>query len=189
MDTVTKNYIPNENNSRNMNRMQSIYNECLVNHPMIIYNQGKVIAQAGYWNGEISVSYQEGNSKSMKLFYYTTQNSPIVTLTMDKEELWVFAGSLIGVLFIFKVNDYLWKLENTFYDHTDEITFISVSNSLNVFATSSLDGFVNLYTFPSNRLFRSVKIKDDVTADYVISFLIISGFLILLSTSSIYCIF
>jgi hypothetical protein len=166
MDTITKNYITQENTSRNMNKMLDVYNECYVNHPIIIYNQGKVIAQAAYWNGEISVSYQEGNS--MKLFYYTTQNSPILTLTIDKDEQWVYAGSKIGVLFIFKVNDYLWKLDSTLYDHTQEITFISVSNSLNIFATSSLDGYVNLYTFPANRLFRSIKIKDNFTADYVI---------------------
>lgn len=56
------------------------------------------------------------------------------------------------------------------FDHSSEITYISISNVLNVYATSSLDGFVNLYTFPSNRMFRSIQIQDNFTADYVTIF-------------------
>ena len=78
-------------------------------------------------------------------------------------------GSSIGVLYVFEVNESIWKLANTLYDHNKEITYIFISNSLNVIATSSLDGYVNLYTYPNNRLFRSIYLSGDIdlTADYV----------------------
>jgi hypothetical protein len=166
MDIVSKSYITSDNIYKITNRMPEFYSECLNNHPMVIYNNGKIIAQGGYFDGNIAVSYQEGNN--MKLYYYNTQkDSPITCLVMDKEEQYAFAGSKSGVLYIFKVNDYVWKLETYLFDHYSEITFISVSNSMNIYATSSLDGYVNLYTFPSNRLFRSIKLPDNLTADYV----------------------
>lgn len=166
MDIVSKSYITSDNVYKITNRMPEFYSECLNNHPMVIYNCGKIIAQGGYFDGNIAVCYQEGNS--MKLYYYNTQkDSPITSLVMDKEEQYAFAGSKSGVLYIFKVNDYVWKLETYLYDHYSEITFISVSNSMNVYATSSSDGYINLYTFPSNRLFRSIKLPDNLTADYV----------------------
>ena len=81
-----------------------------------------------------------------------------------------YIGSSIGILYIFEVNESSWKLLNSLYDHTKSITYIFVSNSLNLIATSSLDGYVNLYTYPNNRLIRSIYLSGDVdiTADYVI---------------------
>ncbi len=34
-------------------------------------------------------------------------------------------------------------------------------------ATSSSDGYVNLYTLPNSRLFRSIKTEDRASIDYV----------------------
>ncbi len=127
-----------------------------------------MIVQGAYWDGRISVSYMDGNSN--KLYYYFTSESPITVLTVDKDERYLFAASKIGALYIFKISDYNLTLETVLYDHSQEITFISVSNVLNVLATSGLDGFVNLYTFPNNKLFRSIKLKDNIPADYVYKF-------------------
>ncbi len=52
-------------------------------------------------------------------------------------------------------------------DHHSEITSMFVSYNLNVFASASIDGHVNLYTFPSNILFRSIKLQENLPANYV----------------------
>jgi WD40 repeat protein len=52
-------------------------------------------------------------------------------------------------------------------DHTEEITSVYVSNILNIFATSSLDGYINLYTFPESKLFRSIKLNNYTPIDEV----------------------
>jgi len=87
---------------------------------------------------------------------------------MDKEEKYLYAGSKIGAMYVYKINDFTLHLESVLFDHSQEITYISVSNVLNVVATSGTDGFVNLYTYPNNRMFRSIKLKDNLPADYVI---------------------
>jgi hypothetical protein len=149
------------------NKISDYYHNPEVNSPVLIYNNGRIIAQAGYWDGSICLCFYEGNHN--KVFYHFTDYSPIVVLVMDKTERYAYAGNKLGVLYVFEVNEFSWNLSSTIYDHNKEITFISVSNSLNVVATSSLDGYVNLYTFPGNRLFRSVYLIGDIdiTADYV----------------------
>jgi WD40 repeat protein len=99
-------------------------------------------------------------------------------------------GNKLGILYIFEVNEFNWNLITKLYDHNKEITYISVSNALNVFATSSLDGFVNLYTFPNNRLFRSIYLIGDIdiTADYV-NTTIILGIPIKYSIGLLCCLF
>ena len=48
------------------------------------------------------------------------------------------------------------KLHKIIYDHSNEITYISCSDTLNVIATASIDGLANLYTYPQIKLFRSI---------------------------------
>ena len=48
------------------------------------------------------------------------------------------------------------KLYDELYDHNDEITFISYNKRLNMFCTTSKDGFLNLYIYP-NKLMTSIK--------------------------------
>ena len=48
------------------------------------------------------------------------------------------------------------KLYDKLYDHNDEITFVSYNKRLNMFCTTSKDGFLNLYIYP-NKLMTSIK--------------------------------
>jgi WD40 repeat protein len=120
------------------------------------------------------VFYTEGNIS--KQFSVVTDHFPKLSLALDKEEKFAYAGSKIGTLYIFKVNETSWTHSTTLYDHTQEITSICVSNMLNIFASGSLDGYINLYTMPSNRLFRSIQLKENITADYVSYFINFSYF-------------
>ena len=103
--------------------------------------------------------------------YYIDSQNPIVQLKVDKEEKYGFAGSKLGIVYIFQINDIVWSLYKSLCDHTDEITSIFVSNTLNIFATSSIDGFVNLYTFPKSKLFRTIKLSNTFPIDEVIDFI------------------
>lgn len=113
----------------------------------------------------------------MKKFYYKTSMFPICSLIIDKSEKYAFAGkiqklivilgSTLGSLYIFTINEHIWTQIAVIFDHSNEITYISHSNILNALATSSLDGYVHLYLFPKNRMFRSIKLPENSTADYV----------------------
>jgi WD40 repeat protein len=88
--------------------------------------------------------------------YFTDIYYPVVSLVIDKEEKFVFCGSSNGSLFVYRINDSQWSLQKVLFDSFKEICWITVSNNLNVFASGTIDGFVNLYTFPEAKLFRSI---------------------------------
>ena len=48
------------------------------------------------------------------------------------------------------------KIYNELYDHNDEITCINHNKRLNMFCTTSKDGFLNVYIYPS-KLMTSIK--------------------------------
>ena len=93
-------------------------------------------------------------------------NYPIVVLKIDKEEKYVFAGSTNGSIFIYKINEIHWNLHKILYDHSKQITSIAISNTLNAFASSSTDGFVNIYTLPDAKILRSIS-KNNVPIEKV----------------------
>ncbi len=77
-----------------------------------------------------------------------------------------FIGCTLGGLYIFQVNEIQWKLCKAIYDHNDEITSLYFSHTLNILASSSKDGYINLYTYPNFKLFRVLTIADN---DYPLS--------------------
>ena len=64
-------------------------------------------------------------------------------------------GSL-RMLSISEVNKEKLELYLKLNDHSQDLISIAICNNLNVFATSSLDGYVNPYTFPEAKIFRSL---------------------------------
>lgn len=88
--------------------------------------------------------------------HFTDKNYPIIVLKMDDQERFMFSGSKTGSVFIYKVNEIQWTLHLIIHDHSQEIRSIAISNTLNVLVTSSLDGYVNLYTLPEAKMFRSL---------------------------------
>lgn len=82
-----------------------------------------------------------------------------------------YLGSTIGIVSIFKIyekeKESKWIKHLDLFDHTKEITSIFISNQLNALATASLDGYVNLYTFPNFHLIRAIKLSNGIPADYV----------------------
>ena len=48
------------------------------------------------------------------------------------------------------------------YDHNKQVKYIDFNGRLNLFATYALDGFINLYIFPSCKLINSIKITNIV---------------------------
>jgi WD40 repeat protein len=89
-----------------------------------------------------------------------------VVLKIDKEEKYIFAGSTNGSLFIYKINEIYWNLHKILYDHSNQITSIAISNTLNAFASSSMDGYVNIYTLPDAKILRSIS-KNNIPIENV----------------------
>ena len=80
-------------------------------------------------------------------------------------EIELLCGNTKGNLFIIKLPDITIKkkaeIKKIFCNNNDEITSVYYSSELSIFASASKDGYLNLYTFPKYKLFRSIYINPE----------------------------
>jgi WD40 repeat protein len=89
-----------------------------------------------------------------------TDNSPILSISVDQNEEFLFLGNSIGNIGVFKydknINDF--KLYKIITDHMSAISHIDCNSELNLWASGSIDGYINIYTLPLSKLVRSIKL-------------------------------
>ena len=93
---------------------------------------------------------------------YKLDNSEITAISINKYFLF---GTQLGSIMIYKPGKY--SIEKTMYYHTQKIISIEQNNILNLFISSSLDGYINIYTIPNSILVNSIYLPYFV-ADYVL---------------------
>ena len=129
--------------------------------PVIIYNNNKLMLKGGFWDGRIEINTIPSDSKeeSESSMIFTRYGHPIVCMKMAKDEKLLICGTKDGCLIIYDVNAKDLKIKDIIYSHSNEITSISINDSLNMFATTSVDGYINLHILPSLQLFRVIHIS------------------------------
>ena len=145
------------------NNIQSYHN-----HTYVIYNKGKNIVIGGFWDGSI-VLYLRA-LKPSKLVYPLARRKekpPITFIYITSDETKAFCGLMNGILYKFEIassdandNKDKWNLIYQTHAHSKEITCINHSTTLQVVATTSYDGYVNIYKETDLKLMRSVYIHD-----------------------------
>ena len=65
------------------------------------------------------------------------------------------------------MNIHLWSKIKVLIDHFSPITDNNINEKLNLFSTSSIDGYTNIYTLPRSKLFMSIKLKQADPIDNV----------------------
>ena len=108
--------------------------------------------------------------------------SPITVIICDKNEEFGFCGTLKGSILIYTINkiqiqtevkkdlmkflmkkketnyNVEWKFKTCLNNHSKAVYAITINNNLNILGSSAKDGYINLYTIPTFKLFRSVKL-------------------------------
>ena len=161
------NYLRNQNNK--------ILNK---SYPVIIYDKGSYIATGGYYDGKIIVSQlnnKNSKSKSKSLILNTFEvinpmdNSQVNNLIINKSENFILSGSIQGTIVIYNNKKNLWKKKSQINDHLNmPITSLFFNDNLNIWGSAACDGYVNLYTFPTNRKICSIKVESEgLFADFL----------------------
>ena len=139
--------------------------------PTLIYDKGNYIAQGGFWNGNILINKLEdsGNKKdkSQKNINIISTNKiyPITHMIIDVSETFVICSNKIGVVYVFLINQLNkgdWILHKIIQDNQREITSIALNENLNIFITCDKDGYNNLYTLPTCKLFNSYRLNENI---------------------------
>ena len=94
-------------------------------------------------------------------------NSIITCIEIDKDEEFIYAGTQMGSIIIYKfINSKIqfFALKN---NHTDRINYINSNVRLNMFIDCSSDGYINLYIMPKVQLIRSIYYSYEIFIDFV----------------------
>jgi WD40 repeat protein len=162
-----------ENNS---SKYAPSYPICLNNTPFIIYNKERNIIKGGFWDSHIEIStlinYEKKEKEKDKdkeeqisKTIFTPYYGPIVLMKMTKDEKLLFCGTNFGNIIIFDVKGTDLKINKVLFTHNNTITSISINENLNMFASSSIDGYINIYILPSFSIVRSIAISKKVKCD------------------------
>ena len=168
LHTEESNIYQYENNS-------SKYAPChpisLNNIPIVIYHNEKYIIKGGFWDSRLEINSLQVETDKKEKDEQISKNifipncGPIIILKMTSNEKLLFCGTKYGNIIIFNVNGPILEKSKILYNHSGSITSISLNENLNMFASSSIDGYIHLYTLPSFTMVRSIQISQKVKYD------------------------
>jgi hypothetical protein len=124
-----------------------------------MYEEGKSMIIGGYYDGKILIINTEPKIVQTEMIPFN-EEEPICAIAISKDEDYMFLGNMKGNIKVYK-NDFEakeWKPLYQLNDQMKEITYIDCNNKLNLWASSTIDGYINLYSFPQCKLFRSIKV-------------------------------
>ena len=146
-----------ENNS---NKYASSYFISSIQTPVIIYGNNKYMIKGEFWDGRIEINSLANGPKEEPFSTCIFQNvSPITVMAMSKNEHFLLCGTKLGVILAFQVYDKNLELKQKIFSHSEEITSISINDTLNMFATASKDGYIMIHIMPSLEVVRAIKVK------------------------------
>ena len=124
----------------------------------IIFDEGNSVILGGYYDGKVIILTKNKKYKEIIPF---NEDVPICALALNEEENYLFIGNMKGNIIVYNnINLELngWKPIYKINDQMTEISDIYCSSELNLWSSASLDGYINIYSFPLSKLFRSIKV-------------------------------
>ena len=146
-----------------MNRISDFYStNSYSNKAIVLCNGGKAVIVGGFYDGKFKTAKYVPLSNNAKInnFFPFTEDSPILAVEVDKEEEYLFVGNDKGNVAAYKIDIENDTYEQTYqlYDQMSAICNINCNDQLNLWISSSIDGYINLYTLPLCKLIRCIKI-------------------------------
>ena len=144
----------------NSSKLANSYKMNGADFPLIIYDNWKFLLKGGFWDGRIEFNtlITEQKEESLSNTIFTNSGSCITIMELSKKENYLLCGTNEGLLLSYRINKTKIELKNSLFIHSEPIVSISINDTLNIFATSSKDGYIMIYTLPSFDLVRSIYI-------------------------------
>ena len=127
--------------------------------PLVIYDNWKYLLKGGFMDGRLEFNILASEQKE-ELISSTIFNDfgCIDIMEISAKENILLCGTSEGGILYFKIDKKKIQLKHNKLIHTDKIISMSINDKLNMFATSSKDGYIMIYTLPSLNIIRSIYI-------------------------------
>ena len=145
----------------NANKMAEYYtNNSQINKAIVFLRKLKILILGGYYDGKINIYYLENKTKVDELLPFEVEY-PIISISVGADEEYLFLGNSIGNVAVYKIYpDFSkWNKLVVLYDQMNDISHINCNSDLNLWISTTIDGFINLYTLPLCKLARTIKIS------------------------------
>ena len=133
----------------------------------VFLDEGKSIIIGGYYDGKVILIYTEPEIKIKQLVPFK-EDIPICSITLSEDENYLFIGNMKGNIKIYQKDEndegglYEWMPFNKINDQMSEISHINCNLELNLWCSASIDGYLNIYSFPLCKLFRCIKLSTNI---------------------------
>ena len=121
--------------------------------------KSKILFLGGFYDGKVQIFPLDQKIMPIQILPFSDK-LPILSVCVDKDEEFAFFGNSIGNIRVLKLdkepNKYIFY--QTITDHMSAISHIDCSSELNLWASASIDGYINIYTLPLSKLIRSIKV-------------------------------
>ena len=149
------------NLEKQYNKMSEFYsNDSINNKTISFFQHGKIIIMGGFYDGKVLLTSVEGKRSPIIITPFKDE-SPILAITCDKEDDFIFMGSAVGNVGVFKNFEGNLKSKYLLSDQSSPISHIHCSDELNLLSTASINGNICLYTLPLCKLVRCLKVPTD----------------------------
>ena len=142
------------------NNSNKFANSFLLNNisfPLVIYDNWKYLLKGGFMDGRIEFNILINDQKEELISNTIFNDLGCITLMeMSEKENYLLCGTNNGNLLYFYIDKKKLDLKNNILIHTKPIISISINDNLNMFATTSKDGYIMLYTVPKINSIRSI---------------------------------
>ena len=124
------------------------------------------IIQGGFIDGTIQITNFEKVDAQQTI---KVASSTIMSLAVDQEGIYVYAGTKNGECLVFQANENTSLTQKDYlFDHKDSINYIHIAENMNLFITASADSTANIYTLSYNpKLIRTIYHKSYISWDFV----------------------
>ena len=145
----------------NMNKMVDYYtNNSQINKAIVFLRKLKILIVGGYYDGKINLYFPEDKTRVHELIPFESE-FPVTSLSVGADEEYLFVGNSIGNVVVYKISSDVnnWKVLKNLKDQRAPISHIYSNGDLNLWLSTSIDGYINLYTLPLCKLARTIKIS------------------------------
>ena len=133
----------------------------------VFLDQGKSIILGGYYDEKVILIYTDPEIKIKELVPFK-EDIPICSITLSKDENYLFIGNMKGNIKIYQKEEndegglYEWIPFNKTNNQMSEISHINYNSELNLWCSASIDGYIDIYSFPLCKLLRCIKLPTNI---------------------------